>query len=520
MRQLQKKNDHGPGGFTLVELMVSIAMVMLLMAGIYAVFDAASRTTGTGAAVQQFTEAARSMERLMSDDFQHAAPARHMPCIVIYSEQAFTFADQMDMNGDADGKPETADLNRTGKELPLRPAVYNTRSHRIDRLVFFDINDEKPFIRQTGRPGASGYAPELLSQGSSREAMLWYGHLALPGSAPGTFFGPEVRDLAKNPNNFFANDWCLGRTAMLLDPTIDMRGTPGQLGYIPPDNTGKFLLTPLSGDSCIPGGPYIFESFIDVARTNVGDFRDGDRNTNRLGTKDVATGAMRDAFDYRFRCKTQISRGSNIPAMAQEMAQTVPFLRRGVTQFIVEFAGDFVTQADLDASVPGRITAPVPDGETDFVAIAGAGQQFTKQIRWYGMPRNVNTSDDGVSQLIRGKPNNRTVPNDLLDVVPVRDVYYGAWQSFFPNNSPQLQELMDMEFFVNDKVGDIKPQSIADYAGLNGMPPGARYVCVFTPQMLASGRGPKLIRITMTINDPNGRLPEGQTVQYVFSLPQ
>ena len=30
---------------------------------------------------------------------------------------------------------------------------------------------------------------------------------------------------------------------------------------------------------------------------------------------------------------------------------------------------------------------------------------------------------------------------------------------------------------------------------------------------------PKMIRIIFTLDDPNGKLPEGQTFEYVFNLP-
>jgi hypothetical protein len=45
----------------------------------------------------------------------------------------------------------------------------------------------------------------------------------------------------------------------------------------------------------------------------------------------------------------------------------------------------------------------------------------------------------------------------------------------------------------------------------------------FTPYICAWGPSdtvrPKMIRITMTLTDPLGRLPNGQTFEYVFSLP-
>jgi len=502
MRQSDMRNLLvGRRGFTLVELMISIAMVMVLIAGVYAVFDAATRTTGVGLAVEQFTRSARSLERVFSQDFGHAVPAREMPCIVIYSQQVFVYADRKDMDSDKGGGPGTADLGGTGTETQLSPAIYNTRSHRMDSIAFFARSEDKPFVRQTGRPGSAPLRlpPELLSQGSSREAWIWYGLLSLAdnNSKSPKFYNPGEVDPNQNPNqapnqnpnNYFANDWCLGRMAMLLDPYI---ASPGNLGYIPFKRT--VLLSPLGKDS-VAGGRFIGESRFDVAETSIADFR--------IGANNVTPVEMYNAFDYRFNCKPQVKRSSNIAAMADELALTVPFLQRGVTQFIVEFAGDFMNQK-ADGTLADSDN-PEPDGVIDFVMRRDRGQ-VTQQIRWYGMPRNVDVGDDTSGPMIRGTPAGQANPNNMWDVVPVRDVCVNA---------------SGMEHFLGANGTDIcGAQSIQNYAAVGGMPAGARYICTWTPRMLASGRGPWLIRITMTITDPNGRLPEGQTVQYVFSLPQ
>ncbi|MCY2953404.1 MAG: prepilin-type N-terminal cleavage/methylation domain-containing protein [Planctomycetota bacterium] len=501
----------GRRGFTLVELMVSIAMVMVLIAGVYAVFDAATKTTGVGIAVGQFTRAVRSLEQVMHDDFSHAVSAGEMPCIVIYSEQVFAYADRKDMDSDKGGGPGTADLGGTGMETPLIPAIYNTRSHRIDQLGFFVQNSDKPYVRQTGRPGSAPLRlpPELLSQGSSREAWIWYGLLKLPDNG-NAFADPGEFNANQNPNNYFANDWCLGRVAMLLVPYI---ASPGNLGYIPFNRT--VLLSPLGSDSRVAGGRFIGESRFDVAETSIADFRSF--IVENIAANNLTPVDMRTAFDYRFNCKPQVRRSGNIAAMADEIALTVPFLERGVTQFIVEFAGDFMEQEwDVakrgnKSAVGGRITAAQPDGEIDFLARTNSitrqtTRQTVKEIRWYGMPRNVDLFDDAKGPVIRGtRPGARTDANSMLDVVPVRDVY---------------PEASDFEHFVDASGSNIcGAQKTMNYAAAGAMPAGAKYVCTWTPQMLASGRGPWMIRITMTITDPNGRLPEGQTVQYVFSLP-
>ena len=48
-----------------------------------------------------------------------------------------------------------------------------------------------------------------------------------------------------------------------------------------------------------------------------------------------------------------------------------------------------------------------------------------------------------------------------------------------------------------------------------------RYYAAWAPNDLRKGSPtrPKMLRITMTVDDPNGRLTEGQTFEYVIDLP-
>ena len=59
------------------------------------------------------------------------------------------------------------------------------------------------------------------------------------------------------------------------------------------------------------------------------------------------------------------------------------------------------------------------------------------------------------------------------------------------------------------------PPAAADYGGVAGMPAGSQYVCAWGP----NDPKPKMIRITMTVDDPGGRLADGQTYEYIYTLP-
>jgi hypothetical protein len=207
------------------------------------------------------------------------------------------------------------------------------------------------------------------------------------------------------------------------------------------------------------------------------------------------------------------------PLRADTMAQTVPVFVRGCTQFIVEYAGDYLDQsgdpnnggftpADTAFSKP-----PKTDGVIDYVLVNGA-----RRTRWYGAPRNIDFSDDKPGQpMIRGTGRSGL----MLDVVPLRDVLGSVGIKVDPQT-----------FIERDIDNRLQPQ--ANYAAIAGNPPRTgnmtstvigtdlkEYVAAWGPDQLGRGSAyrPRLLRITVVVDDPGGRMSEGQTYEYVFKLP-
>jgi hypothetical protein len=178
-------------------------------------------------------------------------------------------------------------------------------------------------------------------------------------------------------------------------------------------------------------------------------------------------------MSYRFYCNPYITR----PLNARQMAQAAPYFVGGCSQFIVEYAGDFLTQNPLNGAPMGQ-TPYAGDGIIDFVA-DGAG---VRKVRWYGMPRNT----DGDADV------------DIFDVVPLRDLRAGYPSTF-------------------EKVVPT-PQRQDDYVGR--VPSGARYFCAWSPADLAkeSKERPLMFRITLAIEDSAGRLAEAPVYEYVVKL--
>ena len=101
--------------------------------------------------------------------------------------------------------------------------------------------------------------------------------------------------------------------------------------------------------------------------------------------------------NYRFNCNPMVTN----PVDTQMAAQACSYFLPHVSSFIVEYAGDFLSQ-DTAGTTNGTITDVKPDGQIDYY-IDSAGN---KQIRWYGMPRCT----DGTGQILGDIPS-QTIAN-------------------------------------------------------------------------------------------------------------
>jgi hypothetical protein len=212
-----------------------------------------------------------------------------------------------------------------------------------------------------------------------------------------------------------------------------------------------------------------------------------------------------DSLDYRFNGKPWMTKPASPTAanyqqiLTREMALTTPFLFRGCTQFMVEFAGDFITQDNDPTSLSyGKFLAAKPDGVLDFYRDGNK----VRRTRWYGFPRDTSSSTGTALPANNGAPDGHITSS--YDVVPVRDVA-GTQMSF-------------------EKV--LPTAGAVDYGRLNpgALGPNAQYICAWGPNELNPTTGnssrPWMIRLVLQLTDQNGRLGDGQVVEYVYTLPK
>lgn len=470
--------------FTLAEVMVSMAMVLLIVYGVSQVFKMSSDTVGAQQGLASIIRDHRAAQATMSQDMRNCLP--DSPLFLISSHIAYngssgkkaSYRSAQEELDDADGDPFTYVIN--GQTQPrISPAQYVDRNPRLDKVAFF-VRDT--FHRQTSNDNA------MVSTDTSNEAYVWYGHTR---NVNGVY-----------PSEQYAPDRVLGRYAILMRDNASLAGQ-GALRINNP--------VPNASPSDPPLGPIdrynimndqTLNARYDVANVTVDQWRvRANAHYNRalpgsaldwfLPMDDDAPGS--GTFQWRFRCNTKLAR----PFTSAQLASSVPYFVGSCTQFIVEYAGDFLNQDPSSGAVtPGAGAKPgvsaymdssynvvrgVTDGQLDFIVEPGSGQ--TRRIRWYGLPRDVTA--DGII--------------GINDVVPLRDVLEAAGFNGIG---------------VHEKV--LPPQRLSqcpgnDYMRYNGAIRDFAYVCAW------HNDAPMMIRITLKIDDPAQRLQDGQWYEYVLS---
>jgi prepilin-type N-terminal cleavage/methylation domain-containing protein len=544
-----------PAGFTLVELMISVALVLVLILGINQVFSITSQGIAGGQALSAAIRDNRGANAVMYGDIRNVVMPRNAtggtfddgPAFVIRSERQYAYRNRADHLGDPDGagmdaptdaEIEDWDLDNNNSDTDpgetTAAALVNARSHRRDQLMFFarDL-----FRRQTGASADGADTDPFVARMSSSEAMVWYGHLELTGTASAGLVD-------------YATDWALGRVV------IGMRTPEGPFPGVILDDRGveqSFIRRIAAYDPNNPDAYYdnlhpfqknsamLQEHRVDLAGTSIAEFTDILAGYHRLWQyrrgdisvpPDPAPPWYERMTDFRYQANPTPDR----PLTSESVASMAPIFLRGCTQFVVEFAGDFVTQdtATFLNGTPtdvnpffGQVSGqypPVPDGETDFVVhfedADGDGQidrgeheTARRVVRWYGFPRDTN--GDG---RIPGWAGANTTANAMPDVVPLRDVVSSGIKVLYnPDNDPTLVAHR-IEHFTDEDGFELP--TMRDYAGLgdDGILPEARYIASWGPDSQLVGK-PRMIRITFALDEPGGSMAAEQTYEYVFELP-
>jgi prepilin-type N-terminal cleavage/methylation domain-containing protein len=641
-------------GFTLIELMISLALVLILIVGINFVFRSATDAVGAGQALNQINSDAQSTQPVLFNDLNNVA--KPPPLFIISSQFVTQFLNADDAKTSSD--PNVIPIDNAGNyafiDALQKPPTYlstapqqyislatlNSRNHRADLLKF---------IAHYLYPRRSGPDGTFFSPDSSNDAYVEIGHAALPTLDQSAYYGPselpagnsgydsyvdQLTPATPTPGvpriGAFASDWVLSRRLTLMkDPTTITQGPPtaptGNDYYYAYNAryphgiynaNGNYIpnLTPLSygtvdnnpTDNPTGGAQpsYLFQSSrydlagitpenfdrtcIDTAILNwqnTGAYAGASLWWNPLVytwpfTQNTATpptilsitpppytcqfySASPQYSGYpaspsaansdpgQWYARTQCNPTIQNPVTAASLAQMAPYFLQHCSQFIVEYAGDFMQQDPAT----GKMTGIGPDGQIDYYLDANGN----KHIRWYGMPRSSTGvphpgDKSGAMVLIRGFNPSNPIPqgvddisysdgtlsgtplNYFTDVIPLRD-YYTAYQIALLGaittpayGCPPWE--VDVNFSCARDYGSYgtplpSPITYATYTFVNGVltkgnsfnlvafgdpqnPP--RYVAAWHDDM------PALIRILIKVDDPNNKVKDGPWYEYIFKL--
>lgn len=608
-----------PTAFTLTEVLIAVAIVVLLLLGVSQIFRVTSQTVSSGQAIGTSLRAHRSLQQMLSNDFLgYASPTKRndpgwagfndagsqeplftsgilpitrdndsepgngyplgQPLIVLANHRVSAFLNAAEAEADVDfnspiDNPNPLDavgrsnavrsVDEFGPQ-PISRYTYGTRSWRIDSMSFFTGGS---FTRNSADLGTSGSLTQTDNTFTTSVAWVWYGHLNLFNSGPTSTLNTRAGYAAPgdpltlegpatpNRNNLHASQWLLGRGQILIAPRTDHDGLDStdttvanaqgepQVFSTVVSTGGSALqnrLQPLADrsplvvfdeGSTVPGLEFSDHKYAyppvsgqnlslqfsnaEIAGIELGEFRDAvrtqftslnDRRNSIVGS--VATPwasasnqpTLFGGLKRRFAANPFPAK----PYTSDQMAQRSLILAEGCTTFIVEFAGDFMTQNPAN----GQPTGAVPDGVLDYVAVprvAGTPNntdEYVRETRWYGLPRDVDGIDgipSSPASAVAGSP----------DVLPVSAVV-GATQAF--------------EVFVPPAaVGGnyiVPSDSITT--------PGAEhssYVVAFGPQDFERdlpnqvlARCPRLIRVTAELRDPANATATPVTQEYVYPV--
>ena len=244
------------GGFTITELMISVALTLVLTAAVGLIFRTTTETIEKGTATNDVVrnlDAARTALQLDftgGDDIDFDAftdragilPNREQPMIVISSLAGATFRDQSDFESDARANYDPASpdtdawindaltLDQDG-DLTEEPGevldIFTGQARRVFRMDQLSFGAAGGFPSETAASGSGTFTQSVQGQ----QALVYYGHLRVFNNDYGSVdvsagYGAPGRPVTPggqpNVNNRFANQFILGRmTLPLIDPNRD-----------------------------------------------------------------------------------------------------------------------------------------------------------------------------------------------------------------------------------------------------------------------------------------------------------
>ncbi|MCH8344489.1 MAG: prepilin-type N-terminal cleavage/methylation domain-containing protein [Planctomycetes bacterium] len=452
----RKPQAFSARGFTLVELMIAVAILIVVIVATAKLFGTVSKVTGLGQASSDILQEAAAIERQIRNDFARLAP-----------EGFFAIRSVAVPN----------DINVPLGPL-LNPSLLDDAMIRADQLVFF-ANGVQSI--QTFRQGAGSNR-----KGQGTAARIYYGHaFQLPQGEAVSFasFGPvggtsyvRAHDPRLETSDPVLVPWYLGSHEMVRTVfRSDSGGSPAD--YFPFEDVAIDATQP-------PARQWLLARQAVVLADDGGDevvFLSNNRSALwiddpvvRNGRVDAAASQLND-----IRAFVHDADGNGVTDPWATQRQTISSLV-------------FYPRAERVAPGMHRVDQALTNN-----ALAGACSSFI--VEW--------TYADGVGGM--GIPSEREQPWFGLEDSQRGVMPLGDWV-----NDPDSGVTVGPDPDDIDPVSGVAPASGVDvYEAIFGYNRNDPLAEGYTPW-------PSAIRITMTLHDTATRLEAGREIQFVINLPR
>lgn len=375
--------DKNPRAFTILELIVAMAVTVLMIVMINALFTATSDGVSVGIALSDVIGSGRAVsDQIERDANEMIGPETNPPgFLVIVCQKS------------PDNRPYT------------ERRFTKARSVRMDQVLWV-----RTLAKSTNGFGAmpiapasdSTFTPPTKTQmlNAADAVRVWYGHVQLTNPA-----GTGVTAFGTPGPNHSANTYALGRHAMFMVNDKDLNG----VSSVPTFNHAKGAYANAAG----PGG-LVHQGVTDVAYVSYtgGPIEAGVSPGVVIGTAGTPAGEFSPntlwhqgaqatamyhsrALEYMFLEDKRmwanpfpyVNYADNSTWMtSRQVAQMHPLMMNNVSDFIVEFAADMIDDADV---------ANLPDGFDGGPDVYAAGTASAGETVWYGLENNEATNSKG-----------------------------------------------------------------------------------------------------------------------------
>jgi hypothetical protein len=325
LRASVRGHFRGRGGFTLIELTVSLGVAAIMFLMIDRIFYETQRAVTAGIKTGEIMVKAETIGDQLQRDAEimlgPGASGANRGCLII-TQKLYTNVPILDANF-APGP---------GYVAPVSGPAGRREDIRSDQIAFFVDGGSSTKIPSLTPKDQSTLSAERHFQ----YGRVWYGHAMV--TKPDGNLGNGAFGSVDNAENLYANRWVLGRQNLLFrDTTYTYAGSEVYGSYtisgsdIKPSTTVNVsqYATPLyqsQSDVCFHDLSTVWDNIVSYPTEPLGFTYLDDDNRKRLWVNRALTGGQQAG------ARTFTSSG---------MSQLHPLLAANISDFIVEFAGDY-----------------------------------------------------------------------------------------------------------------------------------------------------------------------------------